>query len=118
MSNIIKFPKFKSVEAGNPQSASSNKVTNITKLSDRVSKPVVEDSKLVQSQETAKAIPITLNVLRTDPHRSAIISPEEKAFFMNLINQQQYQVHVGLLLSWLEQDVSLREGLQSIGVIE
>jgi hypothetical protein len=117
MSNIIKFPKFRNSEADNTP-ASSNKATNITKLSDIVSNQVVEDSKPVQSQETVQAIPITLNVLRTDPRRSAIISPEEKAFFMNLLNQQQYQVPVGLLLSWLEQDVSLREGLQSIGVIK
>jgi hypothetical protein len=108
MTNIIKFPKF---EASSPSTVSSNKVTNISKLSD-------SDSKPMHLQETGQAIPITLNVLRTNPHHSAVISPEEKAVFMNLLNQQQYQVPVGLLLSWLEHDVPLREGLQSIGVIE
>jgi hypothetical protein len=67
------------------------------------------------SADTTKKVLLTCLY---NPAMSSIITPEEKQVFMQLLEYSHISVHIDVLIDWFLNNISLKDGLMSIGIPE
>jgi aminoglycoside/choline kinase family phosphotransferase len=53
-----------------------------------------------------------------NPVMSSVITPDEKQVIMQLLEHNRMSIHISVLVDWFLNDISLKDGLISIGIPE